>query len=387
LRAVSEMSQSILLKQDFNFEVPSELVAQNPIKNRDEAKLLVYKCQQIQDSHISHLADSIPENSLIIFNNSKVIPSRIRFKTSSNAQKDNAEILLLEPVSFQENPSALNTTETWRALARPIKKLKLGLNLDLGHGLNANVVRIPTSIQDSVQAIDIELSLQGLKLTEWLNKHGEMPLPPYIERRFQSAEVAAIDRNRYQTIYAEGEGSVAAPTAGLHFTDRVLESLQRKNCKFQYVTLHVGPGTFLPVKSNVPAEHQMHSERFFVPESVLSSIIGAKHSGTKVIAVGTTSFRCLEGLSAIAHQQKIAMNQLADRWLRTDIFIYPRNRDDCFKSWFADAIMTNFHQPESTLFMLVCSLIGYNQAKELYSHAIAKNYRFFSYGDSSLLWL
>jgi S-adenosylmethionine:tRNA ribosyltransferase-isomerase len=220
-----------------------------------------------------------------------------------------------------------------------------------------------------------------------LDQYGEMPLPPYIERRGVDAAVTDQDRVRYQTVYAAGEGSVAAPTAGLHFTDKVIASLKEKGCRFAPVTLHVGAGTFLPVKSVDISQHEMHSERFMIPKTTLAEIQLAKSEGRPVIVVGTTALRSLEGLAALAQEKGRTLADLTDAWNRTRIFIRPIYKDSGHKSWAADALMTNFHQPESTLLMLVSALVGYDPIKMIYGEAIRQAYRFFSYGDSSLLWL
>ncbi|MCX6123259.1 MAG: S-adenosylmethionine:tRNA ribosyltransferase-isomerase, partial [Proteobacteria bacterium] len=196
-----------------------------------------------------------------------------------------------------------------------------------------------------------------------------------------------LDRVRYQTVYAEPSGSVAAPTAGLHFSDDLLRRLEDHNCQIEPVTLHVGAGTFLPVKTLNINEHVMHSERFMVPSTTLAAIRKAKDSSRPIVVVGTTALRALEGLDLQAKELETTREAIGDLWHRTQIFIKQTTRSDIFTPWACDGLMTNFHQPESTLFMLISSLVGFDAAKSIYASAIAEKYRFFSYGDSSLLWL
>ena len=212
-----------------------------------------------------------------------------------------------------------------------------------------------------------------------------VPLPPYIKRPVGPSD--RQDVTNYQTVYAEHIGSVAAPTAGLHFTPRLLESFQRKNIQTKSVILHVGPGTFLPVRSQIPSEHRMHAEPFFVPTDTLRAILEARKQGKPVVVVGTTVFRSLEALALKAKKLGCGMLELCDRWQETDLFIYPKASNQIYKPWAANAIVTNFHQPYSTLFMLIASLIGLDEAKLLYGEAVQKKLRFHSYGDGSLLWL
>jgi S-adenosylmethionine:tRNA ribosyltransferase-isomerase len=339
---------------------------------------LIFKSgHEYAHSQVKHLADAVPEGTLFILNDSRVIASRIHGSLKTGAR---VEILLIEPLM-------IDGREFWRCLGRPMKKLHKGTAIQFEGDLTVEVAEDPTPHESGPQPFLIKLSLQGSDLLRWLEKHGEMPLPPYISRKDQSERVRLMDKDRYQTVYASGEGSVAAPTAGLHLTDQVLSSLKSKNCQIKTVTLHVGAGTFLPVKAQDPARHVMHNERFLVPRATLDAIENAKRDGRPVVVVGTTALRSLEGLKREAGKAQADITALADQWLRTDIFIRPAHAADRHKSWCADALMTNFHQPESTLFMLISALIGYNDAKNLYAHAISSGFRFFSYGDSSLLWL
>jgi S-adenosylmethionine:tRNA ribosyltransferase-isomerase len=364
---------------DFNFEVPEAQVAQRPLDERDSSKLLVFDKTSISHTQTKHLADVVPDGSLFIVNNSRVIASRLHGKLSTGGA---IELLLLEP-----NTAGGFTTETWQSLGKPMRKLSKGTKIYFSEGLTGTIIREAPASTSGPQPFTVELSLKGENLLTWLERHGEMPLPPYISRKNASAQTQAHDRERYQTVYAEGPGSVAAPTAGLHFTKQVIDSLKIKNCRFAHVTLHVGAGTFLPVKTDDPALHTMHSERFLVPAETLKEIEVARANQKKIIVVGTTALRSLEGLMDLASKEDLSVDALAGKWLRTNIFIRPQNATDRHTPWCTDAIMTNFHQPESTLFMLICALVGYETARKIYQTAIKDGYRFYSYGDSSLLWL
>ncbi len=278
-----------------------------------------------------------------------------------------------------------------------MRKLAVGTDIIFEHGLTARILSVRPPSDSGPQPFEVKLSLAGSDLLAWLDRHADVPLPPYIGRSNQTAETRVQDKSRYQTIYAQSleavngstkslmGGSVAAPTAGLHFTDRVLQALKARGCSFAHVTLHVGAGTFLPVKTSDPSQHVMHSERYLVPAQTLAAIDQARATGRLIIAVGTTALRSLEGLCKEAASQNVPLSALTDQWLRTDIFIRPKFKSSRHRVKLCDGIMTNFHQPESTLFMLICALIGFNEAHTVYREAIQKGYRFFSYGDSSLL--
>lgn len=371
-----ENSSKELLLQDFSFKVPEDLIAQNPLPNRDDARCLVWRDGTATNRHIKDLSLEIPAGSLIILNDSRVIASRIRFQLATGGH---AELLLLEPT--------LEEDDAWLALARPMKRFKVGTILDLGVGLKATILSVPEGSDQGPDPLKVSFSLKGTSLLEWLESNAEMPLPPYIERRHAPNVIKNQDRIRYQTVYAKPEGSVAAPTAGLHFTPEVLETLKAKGCSFASTTLHVGAGTFLPVKSSRIDHHHMHSERFLVPRDTLEQISRTKADQRPVVVIGTTALRSLEGLKQLADNAGLPVESFSDTWLRTQIFIRPKFKEDRFKPWCANALITNFHQPESTLYMLICALVGYDNASKIYSHAIRDNYRFFSYGDSSLLWL
>jgi S-adenosylmethionine:tRNA ribosyltransferase-isomerase len=287
------------------------------------------------------------------------------------------------------SPSAspdVGSCESWLALARPVKKLKIGQVFDLGHDLQATITNLPDQSKDGVQPIKVAFSLTGQSLLKWLENYGEVPLPPYISRKHAAHDSRAEDQTRYQTIYAGLNGSVAAPTAGLHFSKALIERLKTRGCEIHPITLHVGAGTFLPVKTQTIADHTMHSERFMINKSTLEAMSSAKALRRTVVLVGTTTFRAIEGFKEITRLTKKDPLELADTWQRTGIFIHPKTKEDRYEPWFGDALMTNFHQPESTLLMLVSAIFGYSRIQEIYKEAVAKSYRLFSYGDSSLLW-
>lgn len=372
-----------LTLSDFHYALPDELVAQHPLAERDEAKLLLWEDQKISHHQVKDLDKLIPKGSLFIVNDSKVIASRIRFNLPTGG---NAEFLLLEPVA--SSTSSSQTHEDWYALGRPTRKFRVGTRYDVGNGLTVEIISLPgDTLGSGPSPLTIRVSKHGLEFLDWLKIYGEMPLPPYIERQKASVSTTTEDKLRYQTVYAGALGSVAAPTAGLHFTDQVMENLKQQQCTFAKVTLHVGAGTFLPVKTPDISQHTMHDERFLVPRATLNAIASAKAEKRPVIVVGTTTLRSLEGLNVIAREHDASMETFSDQWLRTKIFIRPEFIDSKFEAWAPDALMTNFHQPESTLLMLVSALLGYEQIQNVYRAAIEQQYRFFSYGDSSLLWL
>lgn len=365
-----------LCLDDFIYDLPLELVAQEPLASRDLAKLLVRDFNgSIVDSSISDLADHIPVGSTLIVNNSKVIPSRLLGTLSTGAK---AEIMLLEQVESDKN--------IWKAIGKPTKRLNVGCRVDFGLDLSATVITEPLRSLGS-SPFEISFNLGKDDFNSWITKNGYIPLPPYIVRKSPDRADISKDRDSYQTVYAEHKGSVAAPTAGLHFTENVLERLKRRDVRIASVTLHVGAGTFLPVKDREIDKHIMHDERYLVPRSTLMEIESAKKERRKIIAVGTTTLRSLESLYLRAEKERIDPFDLSDSLLRTDLFIRPKFRGDKYRAHNIDALMTNFHQPGSTLFMLISALIGVDEARRFYQHAVERRYRFFSYGDSSLLWV
>lgn len=369
------MMQS-LVKSDFDFEVPEHLIAQSPLAERGQSRLLIAKGADILHERFSKIADLIPPKSLFIMNQSRVIPARIFAET---IQGGRLEIFLLERLASDDAP----TYNRWRALGKPMKKMRPGNEIILPGNLRGSIREQNESSAGAWVVLDIPLDNQAFET--WLQKYGSIPLPPYIKRSGSNPEQDRIDRQRYQTVYAKIAGSVAAPTAGLHFNETILESLKNHGHSIEYVTLHVGAGTFLPVKTEDLSQHSMHSERYSVSASCLQAIQLAQSRRLPIILVGTTTLRTLESFFlrfTNAEQQE----DHCDRWLDTELFIYPQKKTDRYKPQIGDAILTNFHQPCSTLFMLICALIGFEQARQVYKEAIQNEYRLFSYGDASLLW-
>jgi len=331
----------------FNFELPAERIATAPVTPRDAAKLLHVR-EALDDRIVRELPSLLNPGDIMVFNDSRVIPARLHASVGGKQ----TEILLHQPLG-----------EMWRAFARPAKKLKEGMELTFGEGFTATVEGRTEDGQ-----VVLSFATRGAAFMEKLLKYGHMPLPPYIKR-----EENAADQTNYQTIYARHDGSVAAPTAGLHFTDELLTALDIRGIKTAFVTLHVGAGTFQPVKVEDTDDHVMHHEWCMVSAAAAQSINEARAAGGKVVAVGTTSLRILESVAA-------EDGTLAAWSGETDIFITPGYR---FK--IVDKLLTNFHLPKSTLFMLVSAFAGRERMQAAYAHAIANDYRFYSYGDTSLL--
>ena len=336
---------------DFYYNLPEELIAQDPLEDRSSSRLMVLDRESGEISH--HIFKDIieylnPEDCLVI-NDTKVIPARLYgIKEDTGAH---IEILLLKR---REN-------DVWETLVRPGKKAKPGTRLTFGDGrLKAEVIDV---VEEGNRLIHFEY--EGI-FEEILDQLGEMPLPPYITHKLQ-------DKNRYQTVYAKHEGSAAAPTAGLHFTKELLQQVQDAGVKIAHVTLHVGLGTFRPVKVEDVTQHHMHSEFYVVEEDQAKLINDTKAAGGRVIAVGTTSCRTLESATG-----EDGILKAGSGW--TEIFIYPGYR---FKM--IDGLITNFHLPESTLVMLVSALAGKEHIMEAYEEAVREKYRFFSFGDAMMI--
>ncbi|TQS73111.1 tRNA preQ1(34) S-adenosylmethionine ribosyltransferase-isomerase QueA [Rhodobacteraceae bacterium] len=346
---------------DFDFDLPETLIATRPAHPRDAAKLLVAQGATtgapIRDLQVRDLVDLFRPGDRLVLNNTKVIPARLSgTRTRDSAQgrvSANVEVTLLEP-----RPDG-----QWAALAKPLRKLKTGEMIRFSDALSAQV----HTIADGQMVIGF--NLQGDDFDAALAEAGAMPLPPYI-----AALRAPDDRDKadYQTVFARHSGAVAAPTASLHFTRDLLEALHAKGVAFTEVTLHVGAGTFLPVKVDDVKTHKMHAEWGEVSAEAAADIAATKAAGGRVIPVGTTALRLIESAARSGH--------IAPFRDTTDIFIYPG-----FTFRVADALMTNFHLPKSTLMMLVSALMGPQRIKEIYAHAVEHEYRFFSYGDASLL--
>jgi len=340
------------LKVDlFDFDLPQTSIAQHPACPKDSARLLVIGEQSLDDKSVSDLASELNPGDILVFNDTRVIPARLVGKRGEAG----VEVTLHKR----------ETDSTWYAFARPAKKLKVGNTIHFDDGLLAEVV-------DKGDGGEVMLTFNrsGDELMAALEQTGVMPLPPYIKR---PKEGDAHDRDDYQTLFATYPGAVAAPTAGLHFTEAMIKSLEARGVLNTRVTLHVGAGTFLPVKVDDTTDHKMHAEWGEVSVESAKAINAAKENGGRVIAVGTTSLRLLESAAQDDGTLKRFMGD-------TDIFITPGYR---FK--IVDRLMTNFHLPKSTLFMLVSAFAGLDRMKAAYSQAIDTGYRFYSYGDACLL--
>lgn len=362
----------ILTKSDFSYQLPDELVAHRPLRDRSSSKMLVYRQREIIDTYTNNLKHYLPKGAMLVRNNSRVIPSRIFGQTVHGGK---VEIMLLQPILD-------STACRWQALGRPLKKLKEHSVLKFGD-VEGRILKKHENHETPY--VDIEFTLTWEQFYTWIQDVGHIPLPPYIKRETQIAAKDSPDRETYQTVYANTQGSVAAPTAGLHFNSQLIQQLQEQGVTFCDVTLHVGAGTFLPVKTESLNQHVMHKESYFVSSESYESIIKAKSDGRPIIGVGTTSLRCLESFYLLGKADE-DWSLHTNKWHQTDLFIKPTHKDYRYKPAWMHGLMTNFHQPESTLLMLVSSLVGFEEVRSIYQHAIQKNYRFFSYGDASLLY-
>lgn len=342
---------------DFDFELPEALIATRPASPRESAKLLVAEGDTIRDLHVRDLPDLFRPGDRLVLNNTKVIPARLSgTRTRHSAQGEvtaKIEVTLLEPA-----PEG-----GWMALAKPLRKLRAAEEIRFSDNLSAQVVAI------SEGQMRIDFNCAGADFDAALAEAGAMPLPPYIAALRAPDEA---DKTDYQTVFARHAGAVAAPTASLHLTRDMLERLAAKGVQFTEVTLHVGAGTFLPVKVEDVTTHKMHAEWGEVTETAAAEIAATKAAGGRVIPVGTTALRLIESAAA--------SGQIAPFRGTTDIFIYPG-----YTFRVTDALMTNFHLPKSTLLMLVSALMGADRIRRIYDHAVTQRYRFFSYGDASLL--
>ncbi len=341
---------------DFDFDLPEEAIALRPAEPRDSARLLVVSEGGLHDLTVRDLPQQLRAGDVLVFNDTRVIPARL-----SGTRTREGSVVRVEATLHRRR-----SAHCWAAFMRPGKRLRLGDRVVFAEGFEAEVA---AKADDG--EIDLAFDISGAALDEAIAAHGHMPLPPYIAaKRPQDAR----DRDDYQTVYAREDGSVAAPTAGLHFTESLLQALRAKGVGCAFVTLHVGAGTFLPVKTDVVSEHRMHSEYGEVSAQVADQLNAARAGGGRIVCVGTTSARLLE--SAVDPDGRI--RPFAGE---TAIFITPGYR---FAA--ADGLMTNFHLPKSTLFMLVSAFAGQARMRAAYAHAIAGGYRFYSYGDGSLLW-
>jgi len=340
----------MLHTSDFDFDLPNELIASHPLDRRDASRMLVVDGDKVFDKHIRDFLDYIKPGDVVVFNNSRVIPARFDVR----GPVGNYEITLHTAVNDHD----------WWGLCKKFNKINIGDQLSMDDGTTITVL-------DTDEESGLLLHFNCDNVFDVLNNIGKMPLPPYMKRKEEIA-----DRERYQTVYAEPLGSMAAPTAGLHFTPELMSEIETRGAKIVKITLHVGAGTWMPVKTENLNEHKMHSEWCCItPEQ--ADII---NNATRVIAVGTTSMRTLESAAMRARMANTG-TRVVPICDNTNIFITPG-----YKFGAVDVLLTNFHLPKSTLFMLVSAFAGLNEMKSAYAHAVAEKYRFFSYGDCCLLF-
>ncbi|MEM6310524.1 MAG: tRNA preQ1(34) S-adenosylmethionine ribosyltransferase-isomerase QueA [Pseudomonadota bacterium] len=344
--------------EDFDFDLPEALIATRPVEPRTSARLMVAEADNVRDEVVAHLPKYLRAGDRLVLNDTRVIPARLqgvrKRQTGQGEAVAKVEATLLSPTA----------QGGWCALLKPLRKVQLGEVIAFGPDLRARLVGV------SQGQAELAFNLEGAAFQSALNAVGAMPLPPYIAARRAPDEQ---DKTDYQTVWARKTGAVAAPTASLHFDDDLLAELRAQGVQVSFVTLHVGAGTFLPVKVDDVTQHKMHAEWGCVDETAARDIAATQAQGGRVIPVGTTALRLIE--TAARETGKVRAWE-GD----TDIFIYPG-----FEFRVTDALMTNFHLPKSTLMMLVAALMGQDRILELYAHAIAEKYRFFSYGDASLL--
>ena len=345
---------------EFDYELPEELIAQMPSDKRENSKMMVLNSveQTIEHKHFYDITDYLDDNCILVLNNTKVLPARLYGFKETGAK---IEVFLLEAVN---NETKNENTSLWKALIKPSKRVKPGNLIKISEELSVKAIQ---RLEDDGEWL-VELNFDG-DLFEILHKVGNIPLPPYIERKVQSEELKNFDMERYQTVYAKDEGSVAAPTAGLHFTQEILDKLKAKGVEIVYITLNVGLGTFRPVKCENILDHKMHSETFEITKDAADRINKAKSEGKKLVAVGTTTVRTLE----TAYQKYGCIKACHDH---SELFIYPP-----YEFKVIDKLITNFHLPKSTLLMLVSALAGKDFIFNAYQEAVKHHYRFFSYGD------
>lgn len=396
---------------DFSFVLPDEKIAKFPLENRDESKLLIYKNATISDGIFKQIDTYLPENSLVVFNNTRVVHARLLFNRLTGAQ---IEIFCIEPLHHLDYQQAFvsKQTSTWKCMVGNAKKWKedwLEKQVETPLG---DVILKATKKENTgeLTVVDFTWNNNDLAFAEVLHYAGILPLPPYLNRKTEAA-----DEERYQTVYAKVAGSVAAPTAGLHFTPAVFEQLKQKQITVDEVTLHVGAGTFKPVKTEALVDHEMHEETLYVELSTLKNIATCLSAKNTLVVVGTTSMRTLESL--FWHGVKILLNKAAKeveikQWDAYELdageitsyqaitaIIHSMEKDNeyvlvgstqiilapGYQFRLVDALITNFHQPENTLILLIAAFVG-KDWRIIYEHALANNYRFLSYGDSSLLF-
>lgn len=339
---------------DFNYNLPENLIAKYPTSKRDEARMLVLdkKTGDIEHKHFFDFVDYLKKDDILVLNNTKVIPARLMGHKKTGAK---IEIFLTRPLNGK----------LWSALIRNSKRLKDGDIVEIAPDFKVLIIKKGEALEGNVPENTIELLYDGQNIDEALEKFGTIPLPPYMQR-----EATEKDKEDYNTVYAQITGSVAAPTAGLHFTNEILQEIEKKGIKICYITLNVGLGTFLPVKTNDINKHKMHTESYFIPKET-ADIINNKKG--RLISIGTTTTRCLEA----CYQKFGEIKETRDE---TDIFIYPP-----YEFKVVDCLLTNFHLPKSTLLMLVSAFSTKEIILNTYNKAVLDNYRFFSYGDCMLI--
>ncbi len=341
--------KDLLKKSSYFYNLPEELIAQKPIEPRDNSRLLLFcrQTEEIQDKHFYDILDFLHKGDVLVVNNTRVLPARLFGYKDTGAK---IEILLQKRIDLT----------TWEVIARPFKRLKEGTEIHFSENLSLTVLE-----KKEYGECKVKFNFTGA-FEERLDEVGQVPLPPYIHEKLK-------DKERYQTVYSKVEGSSAAPTAGLHFTNELLQKLQEKGVELIEVLLHVGLGTFRPVKEDDILNHNMHSEYIEMTQENADKINKAKAEGRRIIAVGTTSVRVLESVATEEGRVKAYKGE-------TSIFIYPS-----YKFKIVDGLITNFHLPESTLIMLVSAFAGYDQTMKIYNHAVKEHYRFFSFGDAMFI--
>ena len=394
--------------EDYDYDLPEERIAFFPAAQRDQSKLLVYKDGKITDRQFSQLAEQLSPNDLLILNDSKVIHARLLVHNTTGAA---IEIFCLEPLAPTTDPAtafAQTGTVTWKCMVGNAKRWKHPLFIDVPVG--ERQVRVTATRGENMEGASFEVTFSwddtGVSFAEWLEHYGKIPLPPYIKRA-----ATDDDETRYQTVYAKYDGSVAAPTAGLHFTPAVFESLHQKGIRTEYVTLHVGAGTFKPVSTETIGDHYMHEEKIVITEALINLLLN--NMGRRRIAVGTTVTRTLESLFIIGAKLRLGRSNplqvgqweiYDDAALRTvtleesltAIHDYLEQQDTdllrattsliilpTYQPHIVQGLITNFHQPKSTLLLLISAFVG-DEWRHIYRHALDHNYRFLSYGDSNL---
>lgn len=352
-----------MLLSDYDYNLPEELIAQMPADKRENSRMMVLnrKDRTISHKHFYDIVDLLDDNTLLVMNNTKVLPARLIGHKDTGAK---IEVFLLKQ-SESNIESSQEKQHLWDVLIKPSKRVKPDTIIKISDELSVKAIK---RLEDNGEWL-VELIYEGNNVLDILHRNGQIPLPPYIERKIPNEDLKKLDFERYQTVYAKDEGSVAAPTAGLHFTKEILQKLQNKGVELAYVTLNVGLGTFRPVQCENVENHKMHSETFEISPKAAEQINKAKSEGKKIVAVGTTTVRTLE----TAFQKYGCIKACHDH---SELFIYPP-----YEFKVIDNLITNFHLPKSTLLMLVSALAGKDFIFEAYKEAIENKYRFFSYGD------